>query len=139
MDFADRGLDLDSHADMAVLGSNCFVFEELGRKINVYSYDPKLGATERAVVSCCLAYDDPNTGQVVLLIVHQGLHIPHLGYSLIPPFQMRENDVVVNDRPKFQTTNPSEDDHVLLVPQIDEGPYRIPLSLRGTTSFVDVR
>ena len=124
---------------MAVLGSNCYVFEETSRTINVYSYDPRLGSTERKVVSGCFAYDDPSTGQVVLLVVHQGLHIPHLAFSLIPPFQMRENDVVVNDRPKFQTVNPSEDDHALLVPQDKETWFRIPLSLRGTTSLIDVR
>jgi hypothetical protein len=91
---------MDSHADMAVLGSNCFIFEETGRTIDVYPFDPTLGSTKRNVVSGCFAYDDPETGQVILLIVHQGLHIPHLAYSLLPPFQLWENDVVVNDRPK---------------------------------------
>jgi hypothetical protein len=95
----DSRLDLDSHADMAVLGSNCIVFEETGRTIDVFSYDPKLGSTERKVVSGTFAYDDPDTGRVVLLIVHQGLHIPHLTYSLIPPFQMRENGVEDNETP----------------------------------------
>ena len=135
----DRGLDLDSHADMAVLGSNCHVFEETGRTVDVFSYDPKLGSSTRNVVSGCFALDDPHTGRTTLLIVHQGLHIPHLDYSLIPPFQMRENDVIVNDRPKFQTKNPTEDDHALLVTQDDTSTYRIPLSLRGTTSYVNVR
>jgi hypothetical protein len=135
----DRGLDLDSHADMAVLGSNCIVFEETGRTIDVYSFDPKMGSSERKVVSGAFAFDDPNSGQVILLIVHQGLHIPHLTYSLIPPFQMRENDVVVNERPKFQCPNPTRDDHAIIV-EVDEGGlYRIPLSLHGTSSYVDVR
>jgi hypothetical protein len=40
--------------------------------------------------------------------------MPHLSYSLIPPFQMRENDVIVNDRPKFQTRNLTEDDHCVI-------------------------
>ena len=93
----DRGLDLDSHADMAVLGKNCYVLEETGKTIDVFSYDPSLGSKRRKVASGCFAYDEPTTGRVILLIVHKGLSIPHLDYSLIPPFQMRENDVVVND------------------------------------------
>jgi hypothetical protein len=139
LDARDRGLDLDSHADMAVLGSNCYVFEENGKTVNVFSFDPELGSTARNVVSGCFAYDDPCSGRVMLLIVHQGLHIPHLGYSLIPPFQMRENDVVVNDRPKFQTRSPTEDDHCVIVTRDDLTTYRMPLSLRGTASFLDVR
>ena len=138
-DGQDRGLDLDSHADMAVLGSNCHVFEETGRTVEVFSYDPNLGSTTRNVVSGCFALDDPDTGSVILLIVHQGLHIPHLEYSLIPPFQLRENDVIVNDRPKFQTKNPTENDHAVIVTRDDLSTYRIPLSLRGSTSFLDVR
>jgi hypothetical protein len=107
VDRRDRGLDLDTHADMAVLGSNCYVFEETGKTVNVFSYDPKLGSTTSNVVSGCFSYDDPTSGCVILLIVPQGLRMPHLSYSLIPPFQMRENDVIVNDRPKFQTRNPN--------------------------------
>ena len=136
---ADRGLDLDSHADMAVLGSNCYVFGDTGQTVDVYSYDPKMGSTKRAVMSGCFAYDDPESGEVKLLIVHQGLHVPHLSYSLIPPFQMRENDVIVNDRPKFQTKDPTEDDHAIIIERDDLSKYRIPLSLRGVTSTIDVR
>jgi hypothetical protein len=114
-DLADNGLDLDSHADMAVLGSNCFVFEETNRTINVYSYDPKMGSHERKVVSGVFAYDDPSNGRVILLIVHQGIHVPHLTYSLIPPFQMRENDIVINECPKFQCSHPTSEDHTIII------------------------
>jgi hypothetical protein len=124
---------------MAVLGSNCYVFEETVKTGNVFSYDPKLGSTTSNVVFGCFSYDDPTSGRVILLIVHQGLHMPHLSYSLIPPFQMRENDIIVNDRPKFQTTNPTEDDLCVIASRDDLSTYRFPLSLCGTTSFIDVR
>jgi hypothetical protein len=84
----DGGLDLDTHADMAILSSNCYVFEETGNTVNVFSYDPKLGSTTSNVISRCFSYDDPTSGRVILLNVHQGLHMPHLGYSLIPPLQI---------------------------------------------------
>jgi hypothetical protein len=124
---------------MAVLGSNCAIFEETGRTIDVYAYDHTMGSTTRKVVSGVFAYDDPDNGQVILLVVHQGLHIPHLRYSLIPPFQMRENDVVVNERPKFQCAKPTSDDHAIIVELSNGQPYRIPLSLHGTSSFIDIR
>jgi hypothetical protein len=52
---------MDSHDDMVILGSNCHVFEETSRSINVDKYDPKVGSTEWKVLSGCYAYDDPDT------------------------------------------------------------------------------
>jgi hypothetical protein len=70
-----RELDLDSHADLAVLGANSYVFEDKGRTVDVFTYDPKLGSSTRKVVSGCFAYDDPNSEQCILLVVHQGFGI----------------------------------------------------------------
>jgi hypothetical protein len=109
---------------VAVLGANTYVFEDTGRTVNVFAYYPKLGSSTRKVVSGCYANDSPNSGQVILLVVYQGLHIPHLEYSLIPPFQMRENDVIVNDCPKFQKRSPTGDDHAVLLPRDDLKHYR---------------
>lgn len=95
-------LDLDSHADVAVLGSNCRIFQSTGRVVSVYGYDPAQGSVERKIVSGCFAYDDPKDGTVKLLIVHQGLHVPTMHQSLIPPYQMRDNDHIVNECPKSQ-------------------------------------
>ncbi len=91
--------------------------------------------------SGCFAYDDHHTGRPVLLIVHQGLRVPGAARSLIPPFQMRDNDIVVNDCPKSQCKRPTaKNDHSLLILRSDgEEPYRIPLSLRGTISCLPVR
>ena len=134
-------LDLDTHADCAVLGNNCHVFQSTGRTVTVYGYDQRtLGGHSRAIVSGCFAYDDHHTGQPILLIVHQGLRVPGAPHSLIPPFQMRENDIVVNDCPKSQCPRPTANDHCLLLPRSDgEDPYRLPLSLRGTISCLPVR
>ena len=133
-------LDLDSHADCAVLGDNCHIFQSTGRSVTVYGYDVALGGHKRAIVSGCFAYDDHHTGHCILLIVHQGLRVPSAPHSLIPPFQMRDNDVVVNDCPKTQCRAPTANDHSLLLPRSDGDPrYRIPLSLRGTISCLPVR
>ena len=36
-------VELDSHADMCVVGDNCFIIHDHNRLVNVYSYDPKDG------------------------------------------------------------------------------------------------
>ena len=105
----------------------------------VYGYDVSLGGTKRTIGSGCFAYDCPHDGSTILLIVHQGLCVPTSPCSLIPPFQMRENDIVVNDCPKTQCVSPTADDHCLLVSRPDADTYRIPLSLRGTISCIPVR
>jgi hypothetical protein len=51
---------------------------------------------------------------------------------------MRENDIIVNECPKFQCIKPTDDDHAILVDG-SNGNLHIPLSLRGTTSYIDVR
>jgi hypothetical protein len=52
---------------------------------------------------------------------------------------MGENDVIINDRPKFQTKDTTEDDHAIIIERDDVTKYHIPLSLRGITSTMDVR
>ena len=140
-DGSDTGyLELDSHADIAVLGANCRIFQETERSVDVYGYDPSHGSTSRKIVSGVFAYDNPEDGTCTLLIVHQGLHVPTMNNSLIPPYQMRENDIVVNECPKSQLTDPTVDDHAILIDRKDEPfPFRIPLMLRGTISAIPVR
>ena len=106
----------------------------------MFGYDESQGSVRRRIVSACFAYDDPDTGQPVLLIIHQAIHVPHLRCSLIPPAQLRCNDVVVEECPKSMKINPTTLDHTLQVP-IQDSPsrYVIHLMLRGTTSYVPVR
>jgi hypothetical protein len=59
-------------------------------------------------VSASLADYMHVTGDVVILIVHQAIHIPRLTHSLLSTFQMRLNDAVVNEAPKFQCKRPTE-------------------------------
>lgn len=136
---SDGFLELDTHADVAVLGSNCRVFQETERTVQVYGYDPSHGSTPRKIVSGVFAYDDPHDGHCKLLIVHQGIHVPTLQSSLIPPYQMRDNDVVVNDCPKSMMKSPTANDHAIIIPRLDDLPYRIPLMLKGTISGIPVR
>lgn len=133
-------LELDSHADVAVLGANCRVFQETNKTVQVSGYDPALGTVERKIVSGCFAYDDPDDGECKILIIHQGLYVPTMPNSLIPPFQMRDNDIIVNDCPKKQVSQPNADHHAIIVQREKDGlPLRIPLMLKGTISAFPVR
>ena len=75
-----------------------------------------------------VAYDDPASGETVILRVHQAVHIPTLTNNLLCPMQMRLNDVVINDCPKFVHDNPTDTTHTIMV-KGDTDTLIIPLSL----------
>jgi hypothetical protein len=100
--------DLDSHADASVVGMEVITFQDFERPVNVSRYDPKgTVAMTLKTVSAGMAYDVPGSGRVVILILHQAINPLHLPHNLLKPMQMRLNDVVVNETPKFQCANPT--------------------------------
>lgn len=133
--------DLDSHADQCAVGRNVLIVHDYERPINVSGYDPAGPiARDLRTVSAAMAYDDPTSGETVILLVHQAIYIPELHHNLLSPMQLRVNDVIVNDTPRFLTDNPDEFTHAILVPDSStDCPYVIPLGLQGVTSTFPTR
>jgi hypothetical protein len=76
----------------------------------------------------------------VVIIVHQAINLPHLPYNLLSPMQMRLNDVVVNETPKFQCANPTNLSHTITFKAEDlNDELVIPLDLRGVVSCFTIR
>jgi hypothetical protein len=113
-------LELDSHTDTCVLGSDAFILLDYDRPVIVKGYDPSLGTKTYATVSRALAYDDPVTSKVYHLVINQAIHIPHLDHHLLCPIQCRVNDVVVDDTPKLLTSDPNDHTHALTIRDPDE-------------------
>ena len=54
----DTRTELDSHANIVILGLNSFVFESTGRTCNVQPFSSDLGiATDVPIIDGALAYD----------------------------------------------------------------------------------
>ncbi len=68
-------LELDSHSDTCVLGSDALILFDYDRPVIVEGYDPSLGTKTYATVSGALPYDDPVNGKVYHLVVNQADHI----------------------------------------------------------------
>ena len=86
--------ELDSHANTCVVGHNCLITHTYDKRVNVLGYDPKLGSMKNMnIVLAALAYDDPTSGEPVILRVHQAVHIPSMSNNLLCPMQLRLNDV----------------------------------------------
>jgi hypothetical protein len=140
----DSTTHLNSHADTSVVGRNALVVLDYDRLVDVCGYDPKGPVTRslRTVTAALLAYTHPQSGEVVILVVHQAVLIPSLHHNLLCPNQMRLNDVVVSEQPKFLTENPTDTTHAIVIPGKEEEnlpPLTIPLDLQGLTSCFPMR
>jgi hypothetical protein len=110
-----------------------------GKTVTVTGFDPSIACKDLRIISGAMAYDSPDTGETIILIVHQAIHNPNVRHNLLCPIQLRTNDNTVNERPKFLTVNPTDQDHVIIVRNPGEDELRIPLRLRGTTSCFPTR
>lgn len=134
---ADPRSELDSHANMVVLGKNAFIFESTGRTCNVHAYDPSLGSSQGVpIVDGAIAYDCRYTGQTFILIARNALYVPTMENNLIPPFIMREGGLTVNDTAKIHCIEPTVRDHCIIFPSSD---LNIPLQLHGIFSYFHSR
>ncbi len=95
------------------------IFVDYDRPIIVEGYDPSLGTKTYATLSWGLAYDDPTTGKVYHLVINQAIHIPHLDHHLLCLMQCWVNDVIVDNTPKFLTSNPTDYTHALTIKDPD--------------------
>ena len=77
--------ELDSHANMPVVGRNCTILSETGRTVDVSSYSHDYPVQELPVVDVAIRYDDPYDGGIRYFIIRNALHIPSMQNNLIPP------------------------------------------------------
>jgi hypothetical protein len=123
-----------------VVGKNALIIHDFERPVNVTGFDKTVANVRAKTVTAAVAYDDQVSGQTMILIFHQAIYIPGMENNLLCPMQMRLNDVLVSDIPKFLTEQPSEHTHSLRVREMDtRETYLIPLSIQGVTSYLPTR
>jgi len=124
--------DLDSHANMPVVGCNAYVLAESGKTVDVSPFTPDYRTMEVPMVDAAVQYDCPYDGKSYILVLRNALHVPSMEHNLVPPFMLREAGITVNETPKIQVTDPTESDHAIEFPETG---FRIPLSLWGIFSY----
>ena len=125
--------ELDSHANMVVLGKYSFIFESTGQTCTVLPFSSELGMAKNVpIVDGAIVYEEPYSGQPHILLIRNALYIPTMDINLIPPFIMREGGVIINETPKIQCDTPSTDDHCISFRNHD---LTIPLQLHGIFSY----
>jgi hypothetical protein len=78
--------DLDSHAGASMIGLEVITFQDFVCPVNSSGYDPKGPvAMDLKTVSSEITYDMLVSGNVVIIIVHQAINLPHLPHNLLKP------------------------------------------------------
>ena len=93
-------IELDSHADTTVAGSNCVLLAYTGRECDVTPYDscyePAKGIP---IVHAATAWQSQHTGQTYILVLNESLWMPQLPNALVNPNQLRHFGTEVQDNP----------------------------------------
>ena len=128
-------VELDSHADTCGVNNVARILEFHGQVAQVSGFsDSMTPMKDIPIVKAALAYDIPDTGEVVILIINQALYFDNnLSHILLNPNQMRSNNVTVDDVPRHLSSKSS---HSIIVH--DEN-LTLPLKLNGVISYFNAR
>ena len=116
--------------------------EDTSMSVTISGFAESLGEMKCPIVSVAVAYDDESSHTTFILVFNQVLYVEELNHNLISPFQVRMNDITVNDIPLRLLVNTvgmneiSPTDHSII---IQEPALHIPLKLRGTISYFNTR
>ena len=83
--------ELDSHANMVVIGGHAAVVNKTGLTAQVSPFTPEYEAlSEVPIVDAVITYDCPYTDKSVMLVFRNALYVPAMEHHPVPPFIMRE-------------------------------------------------
>ena len=125
-------MELDSHADTIVLGSNAVIMHYTTRECDVSPYADSYEPIRNVpIVSGATAVTDASTGLTSILIFNEALWMGDtLDHSLLNPNQLRSHGIVVQDNPYGDTAM-----HIAS----DEDDFEHPKTADGTTIYFDSR
>ena len=123
--------ELDSHANMPVVGKEALIVEQSGKTVEVSPFTPDYKPIKVEVVNAMVQYDSPLDGKEYMLVIRNALCIPSMSNNLIPPFIMQETGIVVNECAKIHCEDPTQEDHAIIFKGYD---FCIPLQLHGIFS-----
>jgi hypothetical protein len=101
-------IEIDNHADTTCFGSNFTAIEFTGDMCEVSPFSNEYQTmTNIPVATAATAWDDPISGETIILLFNQGLWFgDNLQNSLINPNQCRAHGIEINDNPFDQRGQP---------------------------------
>jgi hypothetical protein len=71
--------ELDTHANMPVVGHNALVIEEIGETVDVNAFSPDHPALKARLVDAAIRYDCPYEGIPYLLLIRNAVYVCNAG------------------------------------------------------------
>ena len=111
------------------------------RLVNVFVYNPKAVSKHAYIIDVTVAYTEPETGQVDILLINHAIKMKGLNHHLLCPMQYCMNGVLIHEIPKLLSSIPSETMHAIHLknPFDITHPIIIPLKFNGLTSYFEIR
>ena len=110
-------MDLDSHANMAVVERHAYILSDTGRTAEVNPFMPDYKLMQVPIINAAVQYECPYSGTLHVLVIRNALHVPSVRHNLVPPFMIREEGIQVNDTPKIWVNDPTTSDHSIYFPR----------------------
>jgi hypothetical protein len=125
-------IELDSHADTIVCGSNCAIISYTGKECDVAPYTDAYESIKSVpIVQAGTAWDNPETGETVILILNEAIWMADkLEHTLVNPNQLRAFGISVQD-------NPFSDAPIYIATEDSEDV--LPLTCSGTILMANTR
>ena len=89
--------ELDSHANMPAIRRNAYILSKIGETVDVAPFTPDYRPISVELVDAALKYECPYSGEVKILIIRRGLHVPSMTHNLLPPFMRSEAGIQINE------------------------------------------
>ena len=80
--------ELDSHANMYVVGRHAYIINQTGKSVDVNPFTPDYNPIKVKMVNALVQYDCPYNGTTHLLLLRDALHVPSMPNNLLPPFAL---------------------------------------------------
>jgi hypothetical protein len=128
--------ELNSHANTCGVNDVARILEYTDQVAEVSGFSEGLGTLKDVpIVNAAVAYDDPVSGETIILIINQALYFgSSIQHILLNPNQMRHHGLTVDDVPKHLSNGNSTHS----IHQESENLW-IPLQLKGIISYFSIR
>ena len=102
-----------------MVGRNAYTISYTGIIANVNPFTPDYDSMHISIVDATVWYDLPYNGQAYIFMLRNALFFPYIKNNPIPHYLMIDARIRLNNTPKIQTSEPTEENRSKYFPETD--------------------